>query len=229
MLPLVHGIEHQVMILAEIVPLELFVFVGALAEELIAPIPSMLIMTTAGLLARLDGHTTFFLIWLVALGNIGKLLGSWFYYLLGDKLEDIALAKWGRFLGLRHAEIESIGKRFGGKNAWQNGIIIFFLRTIPFVPTVVVSFAAGVIRIPQATFLFASYLGNFCKDSFYIFAGYYGAHVLRTFFLEIERIRFSLGVLISVGLVILLVLAYRKRHHGIRLFYWLKHYFNRSS
>ncbi len=227
MMPFFHNLEQYVFFWASQVPLELFVFVGALAEELIAPIPSMLIMTTAGLLAHVEGHTSFFLIWLVAIGNLGKLLGSWFYYLLGDKLEDIVLAKWGRFLGLRHEDVESIGKRLGGNNPWRNGAVIFLLRTIPFVPTVIVSFAAGVIKIRQSVFLLASYIGNFCKDSFYIFAGYFGAQALRTFFIEIERIRFGMGILISLFLAILLVLAYRKRHHGLRLFHWIKQHWHR--
>lgn len=214
---LLHQIEGMVLVLAEHVPLELFVFVGALAEEIIAPIPSMLVMTTAGLLSVVEGHTPFFLLWLVFLGNIGKVLGSLGWYVVGDKLEDLVVGKFGRFFGLSHGDIERIGKRFSG-NEWRDGAFIFLLRCVPFFPSLALSLACGVIKIELRTFLLASYLGNFCKDLFYIFAGYYGARALKTFFVEIERIRWGLGVLIGVTVAIALVLAYRERHRGLRLF-----------
>ncbi len=220
-----HHIERMVLFLAEYVPLELFVFVGSLIEEVVAPIPSMLIMTTAGFLAVLDGHTPFFLLWLVSIGNLGKALGSLGWYVIGDKLEDVVIGKFGRFFGLSHGDIERIGNRFTGSE-WRDGAVIFILRCIPFFPSLALSLACGVIKIKLRTFLLASYLGNFCKDIFYIFAGYYGARTLKTFFVEIERIRFGLGILIGATVAIALILAYRERHRGTRLlsrFYvWVK-------
>lgn len=213
---LVNHIAGLVLVLSEHVPLEVFVFVGALLEEIIAPIPSMLVMTTAGFLAALDGHTPFFLIWLVIIGNLGKVLGSLGWYVVGDKLEDIVVGRFGRFFGLTHADIERMGKRFTGR-LWQDGALIFLLRAIPFFPSLAVSLASGVIKIELRTFLLASYLGNACKDFFYITVGYFGAQALRTFLLEIERVRFGLGILITLVVVIALVLAYRERHRGMHL------------
>lgn len=222
---LIVHIERLVLLLAEHVPLELFVFVGALLEEIIAPIPSMLVMTTAGLLAEIEGHTPFFLIWLVAIGNLGKILGSVGWYVVGDKLEDVVVERFGRFFGLTHADIERIGARFTGTE-WRDGAIIFILRSIPFFPSLALSLASGAIKIELRTFIIASYLGNFCKDLFYILAGYFGVHAFRTFLLEIERVRFGLGILFALIVVIALILAYRERHRGLHLvrrsWEWLK-------
>ncbi len=210
-------IEKIILALAEHVPLELFVFVGALVEEVFAFIPSLLIMTTAGLLAQIEGHTPFFLLWLVLLGNIGKLLGSLGYYVLGDKLEDVVTGKGQRFFGLSHADIERVGRRLTG-NAWRDGAFIFLLRLVPFFPTLAISVTCGVIKVPLRTFLIASYLGNACKDLVYILLGYFGAATMRTFLIEIERVRWGIGILITVGVILLFAFLYRERHRGKRFF-----------
>ncbi|TXH07909.1 MAG: hypothetical protein E6Q06_01205 [Candidatus Moraniibacteriota bacterium] len=210
-------IETGIRELAAIVPLELFAFFGALAEEIVAPIPSMLVMTTAGFFAQLEGRTTFFLVWLVILGNIGKLIGSFIYYTLGDKLEDVVVGRFGRYLGLAHADVERIGQKFNG-SPWRDGALLFMLRVIPFVPTILVSIAAGVVRIRTRVFLIASYAGNFCKDLFYAFAGYYGVRALRAFFMDVERIRFGVGALLTMLILGGLVFLYVHRRRGLHLY-----------
>ncbi len=218
-----HQVENGIRELAAIVPLEIFVFIGSFAEEVIAPIPSMLVMTTAGFFAHLEGRTVLFLVWLVVLGNLGKLIGSYIYYTLGDKLEDVVVDRFGRYLGLKHADIERIGQKFSG-SPWRDGVLLFLLRVIPFFPTILISIAAGVIRIRLRVFLTASYLGNFCKDFFYAMAGYSGVQALRAFFMDIERMRFGIGILL-VGLTVAsLVWLYANRHHGLHLYRRLVHW-----
>ncbi|TXH06948.1 MAG: hypothetical protein E6Q06_04250 [Candidatus Moraniibacteriota bacterium] len=211
-----HHVETGVRELAAIIPLEFFAFFGAFAEEVIAPIPSMLVMTTAGFFAQLEERTTFFLIWLVLLGNLGKLIGSFIYYMLGDKLEDAVIGRFGRYLGLAHADVERIGQKFSG-SPWRDGTLLFLLRVIPFVPTILVSIAAGVVRIRIRVFLIASYAGNFCKDLFYAFAGYYGVRALRAFFLDVERIRFGVGILLTSLIIVGLIFLYIHRHRSLHL------------
>ncbi len=212
---LLNHTEGIILLVAKQVPLELFVFVGSLAEEVFAPIPSLIVMTTAGLLAQVEGHTPFFLLWLVMLGNFGKILGSLGWYVVGDKLEDVVVGKFGKVFGLSHADIERIGKKFTG-NDWRDGAFIFLLRSIPFFPSLAVSLACGVIKIQLRTFLIASYLGNFFKDLVYILLGYFGAQAFRMYLLEIERVRLGMGILIALMIGVTLILLYRERHRGRR-------------
>jgi membrane protein DedA with SNARE-associated domain len=223
----IQHIETGIHELARIVPLELFISLGAFAEEVIAPIPSMLITTTAGFFAHVEGRTALFVVWLVVLGGLGKLAGSFIYYTLGDKLEDVVVGRYGRYLGLNHADVERIGQRFTGHH-WRDGGLIFVLRLIPFVPTVLVSIACGVVRIRTRVFLLASYTGNFCKDLFYAFAGYYGIRALKTYFLDIERVRFGVGVVSTIAVIGSLIFLYIHRHHGVRFFGYLWKRFGRK-
>jgi membrane protein DedA with SNARE-associated domain len=217
MLEWIQQIEIGVRELARIVPLEFFILIGAFIEEIIAPIPSMLVTTTAGFFAHAEGRTALFVVWLAVLGGLGKLAGSFTYYTLGDKLEDVVVGRFGRYLGLSHADVERIGRRFNGQH-WRDGGLIFLLRVIPFVPTVLVSVACGVVRIQTRVFLIASYAGNFCKDLFYVFAGYYGIQVIRSYLMDIERVRFGMGFVFTGAAIGGLVLLYVHRHHSLHLF-----------
>lgn len=227
---LIARVEQFIMFISDKVPLELFVFVGALLEEVVAPIPSMLVMTTAGFLSQAQGHTVFFLFWLIFIGNLGKILGSLGWYVVGDKVEDVVVGRFGKFFGLTHEDIERVGKRFTGR-VWQDGAIIFLLRAIPFFPSLAVSLACGVIKIELKTFVIASYCGNAVKDTAYIMIGYFGAQAFRMLLLEMERVRFGLGFLIGLVVLIVLIFGYRERHRGLHLLSrfgtWVKERFAR--
>lgn len=217
----IQAIELWIRHFATVVPLEIFVFITSFLEEVIGPIPSMLVMTTAGAFAHLEGRTELFVVWLVLVGNLGKLLGASIYYAIGDKLEDFVMLRFGRFLGITHADVENIGKRFSG-NHWKDGGTLFLLRIVPFFPTTIISIASGMIKINRKVFLVATYTGNILKDMVYAFSGYTGLRIIYRFFLDVERIRWGIGILILIGVLVALFLLYINRHHGLRFFEYLR-------
>lgn len=207
------SIESFLLALSSVMPLEAFVFFGSLVEELVSPIPSTLIMGTAGSVASASNHAIFFLFWLSLVGNLGKILGSIFYYLLGDKLEGVIARKFGKYLGVTHEQIESIGKRFSGH--WRDGITLFVFRVLPFVPTTPVSLACGVIRMPMRTFLMATFLGNFIKDFFYLLIGYMGFVAIRDLFHSVMGIKYYVDIAFGIAFVGLLFLLWYHRKKGV--------------
>jgi len=158
------------------VPIPGFVFIGALVEEIIAPIPSPLIMTAAGSLAGAAGKSVVYLGLLAVIGAVAKTLGSWVIYIIGDKLEDVLLGKFGRLLGVSHKEVERMGSFLSrGK---RDGVVMFFLRAIPIVPTAPVSLAAGLIKLRLRTYLTATLLGTAVRNVLYLYVGYAGLTTL---------------------------------------------------
>ena len=57
-------------------PLDVLAFIGSFMEEIIAPIPSPLVMTTAGTLAHTQNHTKRYLFWLAMDASMGKTIAS---------------------------------------------------------------------------------------------------------------------------------------------------------
>lgn len=217
------AVEQFVKIYATEVPLEWFVFIGSFFEEVISLIPSPLIMTTAGSLAFIDGRSLGYLFLLALIGNLGKTLGAWVYYVVGDRLEDMLIKPLTRFFGLKHEEIENFGKRFTGHH-WKDGGVLFLLRAIPFFPALPVSLAAGVIKMDVRVFLVATYGGNFFKDLFYLYAGYAGLAKLHAVWREMEPIRIGIDILILLVVVIVLVFLYMHQGNGQRFAAYGKKY-----
>ncbi len=215
------AVEQFVKIYATEVPLEWFVFIGSFFEEIISPIPPLLIMGTAGSLALIDGRSLGYLFLLALIGNLGKTLGAWVYYVVGDKLEDILMKPLVKYFGVKHTDIESIGKRFTGHH-WKDGGVLFVLRAIPFFPSLPVSLAAGIIKMDVRVFLAATYGGNFFKDLLYLYAGYAGLSELHTFWREMEPIRFALNTLIVIAILSVIIFLYMHQGRGQRFVEYCK-------
>lgn len=209
------AIEQFVRMYASEVPLTWFVFAGSFFEEVVSPIPSALIMGTAGSLALVQGSTLWYLVWLALIGNVGKTLGAWLYYFVGDRLEDMLVRPVARYFGVKHEEIESIGRRFTGHH-WKDGGAVFLLRALPFIPALPVSIAAGVIKMDVRVYLLATYAGNFFKDLFYLYIGYVGLAKLHTLWRKIETVKFGVDILVAIGIIAFLVFLYMHRGTGQR-------------
>ncbi|MCC6711073.1 MAG: hypothetical protein IT416_01840, partial [Candidatus Pacebacteria bacterium] len=63
------------------VPVTWFIFVGALVEELVAPIPSPLVMMLGGSIAAGQGSPLLFILFLALIGALSKTLGSLLIYI----------------------------------------------------------------------------------------------------------------------------------------------------
>jgi membrane protein DedA with SNARE-associated domain len=178
-------------------PLEAFSFFGSLLEEVISPIPSYLIMGIVGTLAFAQKVSFMGLLGLVVIGTLGKTLGASFYYVLGDKLEDVLRYSLGRFFNVEPERIENFGKRFTGKH-WKDGGVIFFLRLLPVTPTTPVSLACGAFKIRFDVYFIATYLGNFCKDLVYLLLGYYGVASVSKLWKEIHWYKVELEWILTL-------------------------------
>lgn len=206
-------IEHLVKYYAFHMPLEAFVFLGSFLEEVISPIPSALIMGTAGSLALMQGKAMWYLLLLALVGNLGKTLGAWCYYFLGDKLEDIFIPFATKWFGIRHKDLESIGKRFVGHH-WKDGGVLFLLRLLPPFPTTPVSIVAGMIKMDVRVFLIATYAGNFFKDLIYLYIGYAGLAKLGALWRHINTMKTVVDIAMIAAVGAILFVLYTERGRG---------------
>jgi membrane protein DedA with SNARE-associated domain len=184
---------------SERVPLEVFTFIGAFIEEIIAPIPSPFIMTLAGSIAQSQNSPILYLVVLAAIGSLGKTFGSYLLYLVSFKAEDIILRRFGKFFGIEQKNLESISKLVEGKHTW---IIIFLLRAIPVIPTSPVSIVSGIIKLPLKTYLVSTFAGNVIRNGMYLYVGYEGTQVTQGLMQNLESSE-SLVKLLIIGAVVL--------------------------
>lgn len=198
--------------LAQKIPVTWFVFIGALIEEIIAPIPSPLVMMLAGSIAASQGSHVSVLLLLSLIGAGSKTFGSLVIYVLGDKAENLLVGKFGRYLGISQSDTEGLGK-FLGKDS-KVGLAIFFMRAVPVMPTAPVSVIAGLMKIDLKIYLVSTFLGLLVRNMIYLSLGFYSLGTLESLssgFDSLEKIGY---LILSVFAGFALVWMYRKRQQG---------------
>ncbi len=216
---MINQIVDYIKMLAGSTPLGVFVFVGSILEEIIAPIPSPLVMMLAGTLAHAQNHTLPYLLLLALLASFGKTIGSWFFYILADKTEDLVLTRFGKILGISHKEIEAIGKHFNG--GWKDDVILFLLRAVPIMPTTLTSLVCGAIKLNIRTYLRATFFGYCVRSFIFLYLGYTGIATYDSLSGGLGSVESFIKIAFAFGLVVLLVWVFYKRGKG-NIHDWLK-------
>lgn len=189
--------------------MEIFAPLASFVEEVVAPIPSPAVMIVTGTLAQLQGRGLSGLIILVALAAVGKLLGALVIYFIVDKAEDLLMGKFAKFFGVSHKEIEAFGQKLGGGP--RDYFFLTLLRALPIVPSSIVSIGCGVLKVRMKLFLFSTSVGTLIRDSIYIYFGFAGADLFKSFIDQTATIESLVQVLAVAGIGLFLVWAWWRR------------------
>jgi membrane protein DedA with SNARE-associated domain len=198
--------------LAARVPLEVFALIGSFIEELIAPIPSPVIMTMAGTIAQAQGRPLFYLLVVAVLSSVAKTAAGLLLYIVADKGGDFLLTRFGKFLGITQEEIEKIGAYISG--GWKDDIVLFLLRSIPVMPSSPISITCGAIKINMVTFLWATFFGSIIRSMFYLYLGFTGLDAARSLLESMDTLDTIFKVLFVVVMLAAVTWGYYKRQRG---------------
>jgi len=179
------------------------VLIAMAIESAMIPLPSELILPYAGFLisdpTKLEplshGQWEFWIVVVVA--TIGNTIGSLIAYAIGAWGGRPFLERYGRYLLIRHHEIE-LAERFFDK---YGAATAFFSRLLPIVRTFI-SFPAGVARMPLRKFIAYSSAGAFLWSILLVYAG----TVLGSNWVKIRETLQPFDTLIALGVVALVVL-----------------------
>lgn len=141
-------------------------------ESVIIPIPSELVLPFAGFLVGegtaiepLTGAPWNLLLVTLA-GTIGATVGALIAYAIGAWGGRPVIERWGRWLGITPADLDRAEAFFERRGA----LAAFFGRMIPVIRSLV-SFAAGVARMPLVPFVVFTFLGSLPFTFLLVFAG----------------------------------------------------------
>ena len=158
--------------LAQNVDPALFVFIGSFVEEIVAPIPSPLIMATTAALAHSLQLPWLEILWILIVAAGSKTLSSLLVYWLAYESEHLLVGRFGKYVGLSTEMIEGVG-RWVGKGYWDE-LVLLLLRSLPIVPSIVVSAACGVFKIDLRTYLWTTFVGTFIRNGIFFSILYFG-------------------------------------------------------
>jgi membrane protein DedA with SNARE-associated domain len=184
-------------------PLEVFVFIGSILEEVVPPIPTPLIMSLAGYIAhQRDSHILYF-IFLALIGALGKTLASVMFYYVGDRAEDVVVSRWGKLLGLEREKLDKLSALLN--KGWWDEILLVVLRILPLIPTFIVSLACGVLHTPLRTFVWTTFIGSFIRNLLLVWLGVAGTAYVQKFWDEGGAEMAQQPMIIGSGIIGLLI------------------------
>jgi membrane protein DedA with SNARE-associated domain len=186
------------------------VLVGTFVEEIISPIPSLIVLIPAGAIASSQELPLWYLLWLAALCGVGRVAGGSILYWLAHHLERIIFRN-RKLFGFTHKDIIRLSKRLGDRRkVWHVWTILFALHSLPVFPGTLLSAGSGFIKIDYRIFATATFCGSMVNGCFYLLIGYTGIRITE-YLNHFGRFSDALGLLFVLGLIIwLLVRHYRK-------------------
>ena len=144
------------------------VFLAALIETIIPPIPTMAVFPAAGFIASQNGLELHELFLLGIVGGLGASIGSTVIYLIALKLGRTVLLKYLKYVKVSEKKLSSVEswfQKYGDK-------AVLFGRMIP-VFREMISVPAGLLKMKFPKFLAYTILGSCGWSITLIFIGYY--------------------------------------------------------
>ena len=183
------------------------VFLASVMEEVVAPIPSALVMMSAGFLfvtGPVDMSNIFRLIFMVALPAAGGVtLGSLFIYGIAWWGGKPLLVKWGKWVGLYWDDMEKLEKRF--IESKKDEIVIMGARVIPIVPSVAISALCGFFRMNIFKYIWLTFFGMFIRGLILATVGWQIGNVYYRYADIISHFESAILILIISFIAILLM------------------------
>ncbi len=200
-------------IVANLLPLGgVGVFLASVLEEVVAPIPSALIMTMSGFVfvtGSVSLHSLYALVFKVAIpAALGVTLGSYVVFFAAKYGGKILIDRFGKYIGLYYSDIEKLSQKLQGTK--RDELIIASARVIPIIPSVAISALCGIVNMSVYKYFVISFLGTFVRGLILGVVGWQVGNIYSKYATHISKIESFVLILIALGVV--LFVAFRWVH-----------------
>ncbi|MFH2020970.1 MAG: VTT domain-containing protein [archaeon] len=182
----------------------LAVILGVVIETIIVPLPSPLIIMTAGYLLIPKGtmiEIMWAALWISIVAGIAQTIGSYMLYYIGYYGGKPVIDRTEKILGVSWKEITLFQKKFAKKG--KEELTIFIMRLLPIMPLSVVSGVAGVIKMDFRKYTISTLMGVIPRNFMLALCGFFFSG-----FYEIIATRIDNAETIMTGLILIIIIAY---------------------
>lgn len=144
------------------------IFLAALLETIVPPIPTLAVFPTAGFLASQQGIPLIGVIPMILLGAIGATIGTSAIYLIALKFGRVVLLRYLKYVKVSESKLERVEiwfEKYGDK-------AVFLGRMVP-VMREMISVPAGLLKMKIPKFVLYTFAGSCVWATGTILAGYY--------------------------------------------------------
>lgn len=196
--------------LADSMSVEAFTFIGSLVEEIVAPIPSPIVMTAAGSLAAQQGYTLAYLFVLSLIGAVGKTIGALFVYAVAYVVGTVFVQRFGHLLGVTLSDVDALRLRLG--TGWSQMASLTFLRALPIMSSMVLSVGCGVVRVSFVLYVASTFVGTIVRNFFYLYVGFSGVAAYRALVDGLDSIESLIQIAIGAAVAVFIGWMYWRKH-----------------
>lgn len=191
------------------------VFFASIIEEVIAPIPSPIVMMSAGaaMLSEYNSPSTGLaveMLLIAIVGALGATIGSYLPFFIAYYGGKPLIEKTSKFTGVSWKFIEKLQARLEKSNSDE--ITIGSLRAIPVMPSVLIAVTCGLMRINIFSYSISFFIGGIIRGLVFLIVGWQlgaayvdGAHAF-------EDVSDWVQAILLVGIIIGLGYLYWKRN-----------------
>lgn len=144
------------------------IFLAALVETIVPPIPTLAIFPTAGFLASQQGVSLIGVIPMIFLGAAGATIGTSTIYFIALKLGRVVLLRYLRYVKVSEKKLKRVEiwfEKYGDK-------AVLLGRMVP-VMREMISIPAGLLKMKIPKFILYTFVGSCIWSAGTILSGYY--------------------------------------------------------
>lgn len=144
------------------------IFLAALVETIVPPIPTLAIFPTAGFLASQQGVSLIGVIPMIILGAAGATIGTSTIYFIALKLGRVVLLRYLRYVKVSEKKLKRVEiwfEKYGDK-------AVLLGRMVP-VMREMISIPAGLLKMKIPKFILYTFVGSCIWSAGTILSGYY--------------------------------------------------------
>ncbi len=151
------------------------IFVASFLEEIIAPLPSPIVMTSAGFFI-LEGSPSpdffFVLVFMIAIPYaVGVTIASFIFYGILYFFGESGVKRWGKWFGVSWDDVERLRRRM--KRTYWDELTLLFLRIVPLVPSAVLASICGFVKMRIASYVLITLVGVTVRACIFATLGWY--------------------------------------------------------
>lgn len=191
------------------------ILIGSILEEIVAPIPSTLVVMGSSFLIMkgsaisLGAFGTLFLN-VVIPAAVGVTLGSLFLYSITYYAGKPVIERWGKYFGVSWSNVEGLEKRF--EESRSDELILFLLRALPVVPSVIINAFCGVIRYEIKRYLSITFFGTIVRTLILGFIGWQFGNLYQDAAQQISYLEEGVLVVIVIGFILFILYKLRNKN-----------------
>lgn len=180
------------------------VFIGTVIEEIIAPIPSTLIIIASSFFmlnsAPITLESVAKLIFFISLPvGFGMTIGSTIIYAACYYLGKPFVERYGKYLGLKWNDIKKFNDKIS--NQKRDYLYIYIARAVPVIPSVAISGFCGVVRYNLKKYLILTFFGGVTRAFILGFVGWQFGTYYKNISMGLSNIEEILVIIIIVAII----------------------------